>query len=165
MSYRNLIVKFVLSMCLLLGLSAALSAQLTEGTIAVTVKDSSGAAVPSATVKLTDLGTGSEVEEVTDNIGYARIPHLAPGTYRMNVNAKGFKSLVSDNLVVSVNVVNSLTVVLQIGSVTETIEVTPTPRWFKPKKAASQTLSPPAKSPTYPSTAATSINSSPSSPA
>ena len=123
MSYRNLIVKFVLSMCLLLGLSAALSAQLTEGTIAVTVKDSSGAAVPSATVKLTDLGTGSEVEEVTDNIGYARIPHLAPGTYRMNVNAKGFKSLVSDNLVVSVNVVNSLTVVLQIGSVTETIEV------------------------------------------
>ena len=63
------------------------------------------------------------MEEITDDIGYARVPHLAPGNYQMRVAAKGFKTLASDNLVVSVNVVNSLTVTLQIGSVSETIEV------------------------------------------
>lgn len=123
MSYRKLMTRIIVSVFMLLGLSVTLHAQLTEGTIAVTVKDASGAAVPNAKVTIKDLGTGSEVEEVTDNIGYARVPHLAPGTYQMRVSANGFKTMVSDNLVVSVNVVNSLTVALQIGSVTETIEV------------------------------------------
>jgi len=123
MSFHKLMTRIIVSVCMLLGLSVASHAQLTEGTIAVTVKDSSGAAVPNAKVTIKDLGTGSEVEEVTDNIGYARVPHLAPGTYQMRVSANGFKTMVSDNIVVSVNVVNSLTVVLQIGSVTETIEV------------------------------------------
>ena len=50
MSYRKLMTRIIVSVCMLLGLSVTLPAQLTEGTIAVTVKDSSGAAVPSATV-------------------------------------------------------------------------------------------------------------------
>ena len=123
MSYHKLIIKIALSLCILLALGVALSAQLTEGTIAVTVKDPSGAAVPKATVKVKGIGTGTEVQEVTDDIGYARVLHLAPGTYQMQISAQGFKTTVSDNLIVSVNVVSSVTVLLQVGSVSETVEV------------------------------------------
>lgn len=123
MSYLKPFTKIALSLFILLGMGAALSAQLTEGTIAVTVKDSSGAAVPQAKVTIKDPATGREMSEITDDIGYARVPHLAPGNYQIRVEAKGFKTVASENLVVSVNVVNSLTVELQIGSVSETIEV------------------------------------------
>lgn len=113
----------LVSLCLILGFGRAIRAQLTEGVLAVTVKDSSGAAVQGARVTLKDAATGAEANEVTDDIGYARLPHLAPGKYQLRVSATGFKTLVSEGVLISVNTVNSQTVVLQVGSVSETVEV------------------------------------------
>jgi Carboxypeptidase regulatory-like domain/TonB dependent receptor len=124
MSYRETSVKFALVLCLLLVTSIAMPAQLTEGTIATTVADPSGAAVAKAKLQVTNLGTSALVTQTTDDIGYARFLHLEPGTYQMRVEASGFKTAVVDNIVVSVNVVSKLNVVLQIGSTTESVEVT-----------------------------------------
>ena len=49
-------IKIALSMCILFGVTAALHAQLTEGTIAATVRDAAGAAVVNAKVEVKDLG-------------------------------------------------------------------------------------------------------------
>ncbi|MGA2302257.1 MAG: TonB-dependent receptor [Candidatus Acidiferrum sp.] len=123
MRYQRRLIKIALSMCILFGVTAALHAQLTEGTIAATVRDAAGAAVVNAKVEVKDLGTSVVVDQTTDDIGYARILHLAPGRYQMKVEAPGFKASVVESVAVSVNVVTSVDVRLQIGSVHEKVEV------------------------------------------
>jgi len=103
-----------------------LHAQLTEGTIAVTVKDPSGASVRGAKVEVRDTSTGATIEQTTNDIGYARVVHLSPGNYQMHVQASGFKAAVINDVVVYVNVVTPVDVSLQVGSTQEMVEVSAT---------------------------------------
>ena len=98
-------------------------AQLTEGTIAGTVTDPSGAAVPHAKVVVTNAGTGISVEDATDAKGYFLAPHLAPGTYQVRVDASGFKAEIVDKVRVNVNVVTRADVTLQVGKIQEIVTV------------------------------------------
>ncbi len=116
-------IKVVLTLGMFLGAASALSAQLTEGTIAVTVRDASGGAVANAKVEVTNSDTGVAVNQATDNIGYARVLHLEPGHYLLKVEAPGFKASVVESVAVSVNVITPVDVTLQVGSVQETVEV------------------------------------------
>jgi Carboxypeptidase regulatory-like domain/TonB dependent receptor len=109
-------------------LASGARAQLTEGTIAGTVTDPSGAAVRGATVTATNLGTSFEVQTTSDNIGYYRVPHCSPGTYEVRVEKNGFKAALVQGVVVSVGVVTRADVSLRIGSVSESVavsEITP----------------------------------------
>jgi uncharacterized surface anchored protein len=56
-------------------------AQALYGTVAGTVVDDSGAAIPGATVTVVNQGTGLEVSGVTDETGAYAIRNLQPGTY------------------------------------------------------------------------------------
>jgi Carboxypeptidase regulatory-like domain/TonB dependent receptor len=116
----------LVSVFFLIATATLTHAQLTEGTIAATVKDPSGAAVTNAKIKVLDVNTGLSAEESTNATGYVRVVHLSPGTYRLQVEAPGFKSTVVENVVVNVNVVTSVDVSLQVGSTAETIEVAAT---------------------------------------
>src|SRR5579864_5655584 len=81
--------------CVMLTLAlgcAALLAQETTGTITGTVKDSSGAVVPGAAVKATNLATNLEVNAITDNNGSYFMPNLPAGTYRVGVSKQGFQT-------------------------------------------------------------------------
>jgi hypothetical protein len=92
-----------------------------------TVSDNSGAVVPGATVSATNQATGVSRSAVTGDSGFYRITGLAPGGYRVDVEASGFKKSSKSDVVVVSETVNGADVTLQIGAVTETVEVTAAP--------------------------------------
>lgn len=108
---------------LLLGSGLLLHAQYTEGTIAGTVIDPTGAAVPNAKITVTNQETGQARELETDAVGYYRVPYLPPGTYEIRVEGSGFKAIVIREIAVRVNVTTRRDVKLQLGALVETIEV------------------------------------------
>ena len=124
MRRRHLSVKLLSVVLLLLSGCIPSRAQLTEGSIAGTVTDASGATVPSAKVVIANTATGSAIESHTDNIGYFRGMHLAPGSYRVRVEKAGFKTAVVEGVVVNVNVIARVDVSLQVGQIQESVTVT-----------------------------------------
>jgi hypothetical protein len=96
----------------------------TAATIVGTVTDPSGGAVPNATVKITHEGTGFTREVPTNEAGHYRVTPLNPGLYTVAVEMTGFKSQVRNGIVLQVAAVLAVDFSLELGDVTETIEVT-----------------------------------------
>ena len=68
----------------------------TTGTIVGTVRDNTGAAIPGATITITDMNKGTIVKYTSDATGAYDAPLLIPGTYSVAVEKEGFeKSVVS----------------------------------------------------------------------
>src|ERR1700736_396324 len=86
--------RFGLGVCFFAFLIACLpaAAQKITGDIAGTVSDSSGAAVPDATVTAENAGTAAVRTVTTSNTGAYRIADLPVGTYKLSVSATGFKT-------------------------------------------------------------------------
>lgn len=72
--------------------SARLGAGEHKSNLVGVIRDSSGAAVPGVTVRLTDAGTGAVRQEVTDDSGLYRASLLDVGTYSLEAEKSGFKS-------------------------------------------------------------------------
>jgi len=108
---------------LLFWVSAILQAQFTDGDIAGTVTDPSGAALVGATVTITNLQTGHLDQGQTDKIGYYRVHHLPPGTYQVRIEAAGFKVMVLKDVAVNPSVTTPADARLQVGTARETVEV------------------------------------------
>src|SRR5512132_2761269 len=87
---------------------SAVSAQEARGTIQGRVADSSGGAVPGATVEILNVATGVVTTTETNAEGSYRVPFLNPGTYRVTVSLAGFSKFVSDKI--EVHVADLLTV-------------------------------------------------------
>jgi len=81
----------VLLGALLLCYTRPLTAQIASATISGGVKDSTGAAVATAQVTVTNEATGISRAMKTNDAGLYVIPGLAIGTYRVEVEASGFK--------------------------------------------------------------------------
>src|SRR5690242_10733337 len=103
---------------------AALGQSSDSGTVSGTVTDSSGAAVPGATVYLVDSATGSARPTTTNDGGAYVLPYVKPGTYNVKISKQGFKTTVVSNQVVEVGHQTTVNAVLDIGSVSQTVEVT-----------------------------------------
>jgi hypothetical protein len=108
---------------LLLVFGAATHAQTFRGTILGTVTDSSGAAVPAATVIVKNTGTGLTRTVSTAEDGSYAVPELPIGTYSVTVTLAGFKSGVVTGLAVDVSTQVRADVALQTGDVAQKIEV------------------------------------------
>ena len=98
-------------------------AQSTTGRILGSVSDQSGAAVTGATVVVTSVERGTSRALTTDEAGAYVAPDLAPGTYKIHVEAKGFKSTERPNVVIEVATDVRADFALQPGQVTETVVV------------------------------------------
>jgi hypothetical protein len=112
---------------LLLGLAASPSARgqfLLRGTISGLVTDPSGAVIVGATVRLTDIDRNQTTEVVTNQSGLYSFPNLTSGNYQVAVEQVGFNRTVSDIITISTNDNVRIDLALQVGEVTETIEVT-----------------------------------------
>jgi hypothetical protein len=88
------------------------------------VRDPSGAPVPGATVKITATETGRSVTLVTNDAGAYSAAALDPVFYDVSAEAKGFKTAVVNSVKVDTAREVGLDITLQVGSVSETIEVT-----------------------------------------
>ena len=105
-------------------LAPTLAMAQTAATIVGDVTDPSGAAVPGVTVKVTNEGTSATREVVTNEAGQYRVTPLNPGNYSVAIEAPGFKSQIRSGVVLQVSAVLGVDFTLELGEVTETIEVT-----------------------------------------
>ena len=80
--------------------------------------------LPEASVKAVNQNTNVETAVVTTSAGVFRMPALPPGTYRFTVSAPGFKTIIREN--VNLSVAQTLTVdfALEVGNVTDQVTVT-----------------------------------------
>src|SRR5687768_10559612 len=77
--------------CALLTAPAALYAQAVRGTLLGSIADSSGSAVPGATITVTDQGTNISSTTITNQDGYYTFPNLKDAIYRVEAELTGFK--------------------------------------------------------------------------
>jgi len=102
-----------------------LSAQRADrGVITGIVTDQSGSAVPGATVKVRNEGTGVEVALTSNDAGAYTTPLLVLGSYSISVDHQGFKTTVIPGVQVLGAETIRRDVALAVGSVTESVEVT-----------------------------------------
>src|SRR5215510_13628480 len=103
---------------------AALQAQSTKVELSGTVRDPAGLPVADAEVKLVNANTQAEQAYVSGGNGEYHFFALQPGTYTVAVTKNGFTTLKRDGVVLRVGDQVSLDLPLQIGGVTETVNVT-----------------------------------------
>ncbi len=113
----------VLLLVTILPLSSSLKAQSFYGSIVGTVADPTGAIVPDATVTVTNTGTNEARTVNTDAAGRFSIVNLVPATYKVEVKKTGFKRFLGDQVTVEVGAVARIAAALEVGAVTETVEV------------------------------------------
>src|SRR5690349_10187806 len=100
-----------------------LSAQEVSAGITGTITDPSGAAIASANVIAKDQDRGTEWPTSTNEEGIYAFPRIPPGNYSLRVEAPGFKTAVRSGITLEVNQRGRLDLVMQVGGVTETVEV------------------------------------------
>jgi hypothetical protein len=89
-----------------------------------TLMDSRGGAIVGAKVTITNQDTGVVRETMTNDQGFYRVTELPPGNYTVAVEAPGFKQSISRDISVEAEQPRGFDVSLQVGAVTETVNVT-----------------------------------------
>lgn len=124
MARRSIWVVFVV-LCLLCGFNASsASAQAVYGNILGTVTDQQGSAVAGAKVTVTSTSKGSSDETTTNESGNYTVTHLIPDVYKVRIEATGFKVSEIPSVQVSADSGSRVDVSLQVGAVTQSVEVT-----------------------------------------
>src|SRR2546430_1059366 len=83
----------------------------------------SGAVLPGVEVKVTNTDTTATRTVLTNETGAYAVPNLSVGPYRLEAALPGFSTFVQSGIVLQVNSNPTINVVLQIGQVTEQVEV------------------------------------------
>src|SRR3954467_12259391 len=104
-------------------LSASLMGQAFYGSVVGTVTDQSGAALRGANVTLTNTGTGERRQTQSGDGGDYQFLNLVPGKYRVEVEQSGFKKAISENIEVNVSGTARADMTMQLGDVTQNVEV------------------------------------------
>jgi hypothetical protein len=98
-------------------------AQAVRATILGTVKDSTGASLPGATVEVRNVATGVVQSVVADDQGRYTVPELLVGTYELTGSLQGFRSVVQQNIVLTVGQQRVVDFELAVGALEESITV------------------------------------------
>jgi hypothetical protein len=107
--------------CLLLVQTSALAQAF--GTVNGTVTDAKGAGIAKATITVVSTATNVTRTATASKDGVFQINLIPPGTYEVRTEAPGFKTTVQKDVVVQVNTPLTLEMTLEVGEVTETVEV------------------------------------------
>lgn len=99
-------------------------AQTTTGQISGRIADSSGGVIPGAGVVVRNSDTGLQQDLTTGPQGYYTATFLPPGNYEITVQSPGFRSVSRSGIKLDVNQSARIDFSLEVGQVTEVIEVT-----------------------------------------
>ncbi len=108
----------------LLCLPILMFGQSSDAVVVGIITDASGAAVSGATVSAVNSATGVSRNVTTNETGAYRIGPLVPGTYEVRTTLSGFKSKVQSNVILETGATVKIDVSLEVGDVSERIEVT-----------------------------------------
>lgn len=95
-----------------------------SGSLSGVVTDASGAVIPNAQVKISNTETGASSGTTTNNQGGYEFDDLAAGNYRLEFHMNGFQTSVIQGVAIGGNGEQTQNVTLQVGSATDTVEVT-----------------------------------------
>jgi len=93
------------------------------GSVMGFAKDPSGAVVPGVRITLTNTATNARYTATTDGNGAYQFPQLAPAVYSLAAEATGFKKASIASVLVEVDQITRAEIALEVGSVTEVVEV------------------------------------------
>ena len=99
-------------------------AQIQNGQFAGTVTDPSGAAVANAKITVTNQATGLSVTATSNATGSYLIPELPPGTYKITVEAAGFKTYSNVGVTLNAGTIAHVDAKMTLGQTREVVEVT-----------------------------------------
>jgi hypothetical protein len=102
-------------------------AQVYTASLTGVVTDPSGAVVPSAKVTAVDTAKGFPYTTLTDSLGRYVLRDLAPGTYSLKVEAKGFKASTQAGITLEVQQNATVDVALEMGTTAQEVSVTAAP--------------------------------------
>ena len=97
--------------------------QYENGSLIGTVRDSTGAPIVGAAVKVTNVDTGVSSDTKTDAAGDYEFPSVRVGTYSVSASSQGFSDAMAKNILVSVGNRQRIDLALKVGSTETTIEV------------------------------------------
>ncbi|MCE5308799.1 MAG: carboxypeptidase-like regulatory domain-containing protein [Acidobacteriales bacterium] len=95
-----------------------------RGTINGELTDATGSVIPGAKVKVRGVAIGLERDTTSNAAGFFTVPNLPAAVYEVAVEATGFKSLTRTDVRLDVDLVLTLRLQLEVGQVTERVEVT-----------------------------------------
>ena len=121
--FRRALLGLSVSLSLILLLSLPASGQLIQGSIDGTVTDTTGAVIPGASVSLSNEATGEARETSTGAAGNYSFPTVNTGTYTVSVQSDGFSTSTTTGITVSANALTRVNAALEVGQVSETVEV------------------------------------------
>jgi hypothetical protein len=96
----------------------------TGGTISGNVSDSTGALIPGASVTIKNVDTGLTRELLSDEQGRYSAPNLPVGPYEVQISLPGFRTEIRRGVQLTVGQQAVINVTLQVGEISEQIEVT-----------------------------------------
>ena len=99
-----------------------------------TITDASGGALPNAQVMMTETGKRLSRSMITDATGHYILTNLPVGPYNLEVKASGFKDYLRSGIVLQVNNNIEMNVTMQVGSVSERLEVNATTSMVETKE-------------------------------
>ncbi len=99
-------------------------AQVLYGSIVGNITDSSGAAIPGILISITNKETNQVRRAVTNDSGAYSLLTVATGTYEIRAAKSGFQTLTNPEVLVALNGITRVDLVMPIGAVTESVQVT-----------------------------------------
>jgi Carboxypeptidase regulatory-like domain/TonB dependent receptor len=137
--WRNVLRASVLLVACVCLAAPVAHAQVLYGGIVGNVTDSSGAALPGATVTITSRETNLTRTGVTNETGNFSFTNVLAGTYEVKVSLQGFKEYVQTDVPVTVNTVSRVDAALDLGQLTETVTVQSESQLLQTDKADTHT--------------------------
>src|SRR5439155_778749 len=115
---RVMLLAFLFSLIGRLAWSQTTTAQITGR-----ITDKTGGVIQGADITVVNVDTGVKKATISNEEGYYTVPLLPPGGYRITVQMSGFKLITRSGVKLDVEQASRLDFVLEVGEVTETIEV------------------------------------------
>jgi len=121
--------RYIFNFCLIaLAVLGAVSARADiKGAVSGIIIDPSGAVVPHVTVRAINVNTGVTISTITDGKGFYTFPALNVGTYKVEIKQPGYKAFQESGIKIDANSLVRLDVKLQLGSVTDAVNVESNP--------------------------------------
>ena len=116
--------RLALGLCGLLVVAATAMAQERTGSIAGTIKDSSGAILPGATIQATSPSLVGTQTAVTDAQGNYRFPALTPGVYEITATLQGFTAAKATEVRLALGQLLKIDLAMSVATLTESVTVT-----------------------------------------
>ena len=133
-------VRLIAVLIALASIIPAAFGQIGTSTITGRVTDASGAVIPKVSVTVVQVGTNFTFNATTNDEGLYRVLSLNPGMYRITSEAPGFKRSVRDEVELRTGDTLAVDFVLQVGSVSESVEVTGAASLLETETSATGTL-------------------------